>query len=313
MVYKDYLGKSYAADHSAARITKLRNDFETRVRSSFKTFSAQNDYTIRYINNEKTAHRPVIMIDGPGYDSSSLGFYKAFDLVKEAIGQPEHTSLKRLMLNAGFDEIFFLQLVKGKSVIGQWISFPLHAITGSEYEGLPWFRHIQKTIDSSVIKSLGIQIWAERFPVFYETSTVTVDYLKLVTMVEHLHDIRYFNSIALDDHSEHRLKSHLDKCGIVISESVEKIFALFSKWANLDDDKDYISSDNDTDILLAILNIKDAMVPGADKQTSQNHFSLDLHNFEDWAASLAEGLPALGALTSLLLDKYISHYSKLNE
>ena len=94
----------------------------------------------------------------------------------------------------------------------------------------------------------------------------------------------------------------MDKCETDMNESVQIISTLFSRWANLDNDVNYIESDYDTDILLAFIKVKDAMVPVAEEP--------DIHPMLNWVANLIEGLPSLGELSGLLIEKYLSHHSR---
>lgn len=311
VIWKVFLNGKFKDDHSPNKILKLKSDFESRIEKECKQVSKANTYTIRYVNNTSSNFKPIILIDSDKPINSLFGARAAFDIIKNAVGNVEYTSLKYLMLEIWFTNFYFLQTVQNKKITDHWNEVRLYNVQGKEFDqlGIVGFQHQQ--IDERILKNMRIESWSNLYPVFNEINEANVEFGKLVILVDHLYDLEFVSNIDLDDDDYEIQRQHIEKIGMEIQKSFQHVLDYLVKWLNMFpyDELKIIGNDEETEYFNCLLNIKDHIFPEPRTNDDEDvQLRVNISTISLWVERLKICSGSWGLFILLLYGKYIELY-----
>lgn len=309
-LWKDYLTNNPKGEHSANRINRLKNDFEYRLIKECKKVSKENPFKIVYKNNKQTNFKPILIIDSRSPILSFIGMETAYNIVHTAIANPEYTSLKYLMLQVWFSNFYFIQTIEGKSINNLWIEMRLYNLQEKSFTELINISFITQTIDSEILKNLEIESWATMFPALQEINIAAEAYSKLTLLVDHFYDLRFFDNIELEQSDHEKLQEYINKVGIEIKESFQKVLDSLAAWLNMFpiNEDIYLINEEEQRYFIALMNVSDNIFPQPKGDEENYELVLNMNIMQGWIDRLKVCSENWGIFILLLYGKYINRY-----
>lgn len=313
-LWKDFLTNNPKGQHSTNRILKLKADFEDRVFREFKKASKANSFLLKYINNEKTDNKPVVVIESKSTTISAFGMKEAYNIIQTVINNPEHTSLKYLMLQVWFSNFYFIQTIYNRSINNQWVEVKLYTLKDILFEELSINNLISSAVNKHILDNLKIENWGELFPAFNEILKTSESYGKMLILVEHFYDLRFFDDVELTKLDQEKLKKHVDKIGSEIKQSFQSVLDSLFAWIEMFpfDENAYIQSQEEQEYFTAMMNIKNNIFPEPKGNEVDYQLILNMKIIEGWRERLKVCTSNWFIFTLLLQGKYINKYSQNN-
>jgi hypothetical protein len=310
-LWKGFLSNNFKGEHSDKRILKLKLDFENKIIKDCKQVSRTSPFSIKYINNIATNYKPILVIDSGSPFCSLLGMKEAYNIVQEAIDNPEYTSLKFLMLQLWFSNIYFAQTIHNRTINNQWIEVRLYNIKDKVFEELSTINFIPQLIDSSILDNLKIESWMQQFPEFNEIIKTSEAYSKMILLVDHFYDLNFFDEINLDDSDQQRLKDYIGKIGFEIQQSLQAVLDALVVWFEMFpfDEATYIENEEEQEYFRAIINIKDNIFPQPKGDEENYQIVINKEIISVWVDRLKVCTENWGIFLLLLYGKYIDKYN----
>lgn len=311
-IWKDYLNNNSKGERSFKRIYTLKSDFENKIIKDFKNFSKSNPYSITYINNQKTNDKPIVIIDSKSPFWSLIGYKEAYEVINQAINNPEYTSLKYLMLQLWFSDIYFIQTVSKKSINSQWIAMRLYTIRDKKFEELSFINSIPQKIDQDALNNLDIESWSKLYPEFNQINQANEAYGKVVLLVDHLYDLRSFDQIELSDFDQKKLYLYFQKINVELQQSFQTLLNSLVGWTNTFpfDENTYLNNEEEQEYFTALFRISDHIFPEPKGEEVEYHIELNMEIISKWVERLKVCTQSWGIFIMLLYGKYIDLYQK---
>ncbi|WP_028978186.1 hypothetical protein [Sporocytophaga myxococcoides] len=308
--WKDFLSDNTKGQHSYERIFKLKSDFENRIIRDCKQASKANQFSIQYINSKTTEGKPILLIDGENPFLSLQGMKEAYNIIQQAINNPEFTSLKYLMLQLWFSNIYFIQTVYNKSVNNKWNVIMLNIIKDDLLEELSLINFIQKPIATDILESLNIQSWAHLYPEFNEINKAIESYGRLISLVDHFYDLRLFDQIELKDEDQKNLSHHIEKIGLELQRSLQSVLDSVVVWLNMFplDEPTYNCSEDEQEYFKALINIRDNIFPEPKGEEEDYQVVINMEIISKWIDRLRVCNENWEVFILLLYGKYVNKY-----
>jgi hypothetical protein len=266
-LWKDFLNgnkkKVINGSRNYSRIYQLRYAFEARIAKGCKIASKNINFNIKYINNGSTNHKPILLINSTNPALSVWGFKDAYNVVKEAVACPDYTSLKYLMLQTWFSHFYIIQLTDGNTINGQWNQVPLYLFKEKTFDELAIYNAVPKTIDATIAKNLTIKNWNEIYPKIDEIQKLSEAFMKMRALAEHLHDLKYFEGIEMNETGMSIFNDHVKTTGNELQKSFQNVLDAFTDLLDLFPfDENKLESDElEQEYWRTFIAIKDSIFP----------------------------------------------------
>lgn len=308
--WKSFLTGHTKGDYSYKRILKLKDDFEKKLIKACKEVSAPNVFSVQYINNPKTDGKPVFIIDSDSSLMSLTGYLQIYEIVQFIIAIPENTSLKYLMLDLWFPNIYFIQTVRGKSINHLWNEVPFFTIMEKPFGEQGVVSSMPKKIDQNIIENFGVESWTLLYPEFNELSKASDSFSRLVFLVGHFDDLRNFDDLLLNESEIENLKQHTDKICAEIQQSLQAVLDALVLWMNMFpiDEVTYLADDTERAYFQALFDIKDNIYPESIILEDNAKINLDMESVSKWSERLNVCTQHWGMFLLLLQGKIINSY-----
>lgn len=293
-------------------ITQIKSDVETRIDKACKTISKPKELRIKYINNASTENKPIIIIDTDNTALSMLGFKEAYNIIKEAVGCPDYTSLKYLALRIWFPKFHFIQLTKGNTINNQWNEMPVYLFRDTSFEELGIHNILTKPIDLKIAEKLSLRNWNKIFPKLDEIQKLSEAFIKMRLLVEHLYDLRFFETVELNAPGKILFSRAVQSTGEDVQKSFQYVLDYLADVLILFhfDADSYEVDELEREYWNHFLAIKESIFP-TDKGDEEDYtLKLDISSIEQWIERLKPCTKSWGIFTLLLYGKYIDLYEK---
>lgn len=302
--------KKFVADSSSNKFHQIKSDFETRILKGCKIKSKINNITIRYINNQSTNNKPVLLINTHHPILSFSNLESAYNIVKEAIDNPDYSSLKYLMLKIWFPEVYFIQLIEGKPIYNEWHEMPLYLFIDDTFKELGIQNLIPKIIDVNIVKNLALENWSELFPKIDELKKLSEAFIQVRGLVEHLFDLKYFEKADLKEIGNKILQDHIQVIGDEIQRSFQYVLdGLFELLSLFPFDENKFNTDEfEQEYWNSLFIIRDNLFPTDKGDEEEYKINLDLSSIGNWIQRLNPCTDSWGVFTLLAYGKYIQLY-----
>ncbi|ANH81650.1 hypothetical protein A8C56_12265 [Niabella ginsenosidivorans] len=315
VIWKDFLNENNKGDHSFSRILKLKLDFENRIIKELKQASKSDYFTIKYVNNRTTDGKPILIIDSQRPFWSLMGFKEAYNILHQAIDNPEYTSLKYLMLQIWFSNFYFIQTVQSKTLNNHWNEVRMYMLKDKSFEELSVVNAITQPIEEEIRTKLNIDSWEMLYPEFNEINRASEAYGKLIFLVDHFYDLRLFDKIELSESDKDNLQQHLNKVGLELQQSFQTVLDSLFDWINtfpFDEDA-YINSEEEQEYFKAMLNVRDYIFPEPKGDEENYQLAINMETVSGWVERLKVCTESWGMFLLLLSGKYIDKYIENNK
>ncbi|MDV3837645.1 hypothetical protein CMU32_12265 [Elizabethkingia anophelis] len=310
-IWKDFLKDNNKGDRSFNRIQKLKSDFENRIVKEFKQASKSDYYTIKYFNNKTTNGKPILVIDGESPFWSLMGFKEAYNILHQAIDNPEYTSLKYLMLQMRFSNFYFIQTIQNKTLNNHWSEVGLYILKDKIFEELSIINAITQPIEEAISTKLNINSWAKLYPEFNEINRASEAYGKLLFLVDHFSDLRLFDEIELSESDKNNLQQHINKIGLELQQSFQTVLDSLFDWINMFpfDEDTYMNSEEEQEYFKALLSIRDYIFPEPKGDDEDYQLAINMEIVTGWVERLKVCSESWWKFILLLSGKYIYKYT----
>lgn len=308
--WRDFVNDSVNGDHSFKRILKLKDDFEKKIIKACKDASASSLFSVKYINNAKTGGKPVFIIDSDSPLLSLTGYAELYEIIYLIIGMPENTSLKYLMLELWYPNLYFIQTVRGKSINHLCNEVHFYTIMEKPFEEQGIVSSMPKRIDDDILENLKIESWILLYPKFNEILKASASYSRLVFLVDHFYDLRQLDELKLDKFESENLRQHIEKICAEIQESLQPMLDFLVLWVNMFpiDEKAYLESELERAFYQALFDIKDNILPESMVFEDNTRISIDMEAASKWSERLNVCTQHWGMFLLLLNEKIINSY-----
>ncbi len=312
--WKDFLSDNAKGEHSFRRILKLKSDFETRIIKDCKQASKSSPFSIKYVNAKSADDKPILSIDSESTFESLMGYIEAYNIIHNAINNPEYTNLKYLMLQLWFSNFYFIQTVRGKSVSNQWNDLKLYVIKDKLFEELTFINSMPTPIEEHILKNLNIESWSKLYPEFNDISKSSEAYGKMLLLVDHFYDLRLFEKIELEESDHEKLKAYVDKIGSELKKSFQTVLDSLEVWMSMFpfEEESYSNNEEEQEYFKAIINIKDYIFPQPKGDEENYELVINQEIIAEWVERLKVCTQNWGMFVILLSNKYINKYSLNN-
>lgn len=312
--WKDFLTDNAKGEHSFKRILKLKSDFDTRIIKDCKQASKSSPFSIRYVNSKSADDKPILLIDSKSTFDTLLGYIQAYNIIHNAINNPEYTNLKYLMLQLWFSNIYFIQTVRGKSVSNQWNDLKLYVIKDKLFEELTFINSMPTPIEEHILKNLNIESWSKLYPEFNDISKSSEAYGQMLLLVDHFYDLRLFEKIELEESDHEKLKEYVDKVGSELKKSFQIVIDSLAVWMSMFpfDEEVYSNNEEEQEYFKAIINIKDYIFPQPKGDEEDYELVINQKIIAEWVERLKMCTQSWAMFVILLSNKYINKYNLEN-
>lgn len=309
-IWIDFLNNNIKGERNSKRIFKLKSDFENKIIKNFKLASKLNPFSIRYINDITTNDKPVILIDGKTPVWAFKGYKEAYKIVQHVIDNPEFKSLKYLMLHFWFSNFYFIQTSMNKSLNNQWNVVSLYNIKDKLFEELSFINYIPQQIESEVVENLNIEAWINLYPEFNNINKASKAYGKMLFLVDHYYDLRFFNEIGLSNSDQEKLHQYIQKIGKEIHESFQIVLDSLVVWIDMFqiDEEININNEEEQEYFKALFKIKDYIFPEPKGDYENYQLTINMEIISIWRERLKVCTEGWGIFIILLYGKYISKF-----
>jgi len=308
--WKGFLNNNTKGEHSFKQILKLKLDFESRIIKDCKQASKSNPFSIKYVNSTATNEKPILLIDSESPFWSRMGLKQAYNIVQKAVNNPEYASLKYLMLQLWFSNIYFIQTVYNKSINNKWNEVRLYTIKDKLFEELALINSIPQPIETNILENLNIESWTKLNSEFNDINKASEAYGKLILLVDHYYDLRLFNEIELDESDQKKLKQHVQNIGLEVQQSFQNVLDSLVGWINMFsvDETTYLNSEEEQEYFKAILSIRDNLFPEPKEDEGKYQLEMNMQVISGWIERLKICTGSWEIFLLLLYGKYIIKY-----
>ena len=292
---------------SQLSLISLKEDFEKRIIKSCKALSKSAGTTVQYIKNDSTSAKPVFIIDTQSPHSSLIAFKEVYIIVKEAVGSPDYTSLKYLMLRLWFSKFYFIQLTRGRMINNHWNEMPLYLFTATPFENLAIHNFVSQPVDIEVNKNLGLKNWNTIIPQLDDIQKLSGSFFKMRLLVEHLYDLNFFETVDLNEAGKSILKTAVKKAGYEIQESLQYILNYLTDLITLFpfNADTYKKEEVERAFWDCLISVKENIFP-TDKGDEEDYtLELNISLIKNWIPRLELCTESWGMFLLLLYGKYI--------
>lgn len=310
LIWKDFLNNNSKGEHSSKRIFKLKSDFENKIIIYFKQISKSKPYSIRYINDKTTNNKPVILIDGESPIGAMMGYRDTYQILQQSVDNPDYTSLKYLMLQLWFSNFYFIQTIQNKTLTNYWNNVNLYDIKDKMFAELSFANSIPQPIDNEIIENLKIESWTNLYSEFNEITKAKEAYVKLLFLVDHIYDLRFFDELELRVHEQEKLQLYIQKIGLELQEYLQTILNSLVVWINMFpfDKESYLESEEEHEYFNALINVKENIFPLEVGDEDNYKLVMNMEIISQWVENLKICTENWGIFLILLYGKYIDKY-----
>lgn len=313
--WKDFLNNTTKGERSYTRVLKLKTDFENRIIKECKQVSKSNTYSIKYLNKTDTDNKPTFVIDGENPFWSLIGMKDAYEIIQKSIDKVEYTSLKYLMLQLWFKNVYFIQTVQNKTINNQRTEIPLYKIKDGPFDQLGFIYLNPKPIEVEISQNLKLQSWTQLYPDFSQINSVAEAYSRLLVLVNHFYDLRAFDEIDLNEQDQTRFSNYIGRVGIAIQKDFQTVLNALETWANMFplDELTYLESEEEQEYFNAMFGVIDHLFPQPKGEEEDCRIELNMNIVEGWIDRLAICTENWTMFILLLFGKYIEKHKQTNE
>ncbi len=291
------------------RFSQLRNDMEQRLNRDFRSLSKKSGFSIRYINDKRTRNMPIILLDTYHPINSLIQMQEAYSILKEIIGAPEHTSVKQLMLQTHFQNIYFIPLTLGNTIKNQWFKIPLYKFRDTSFSELSIHHLIPTIIDNEIIKSLKLLSWNEIYPSMDDTLKFSDSFGIVLFLTEHIADLKFFTNVELDEIGTKMVSEHVAK---ILEESKVSFQSVLDFLADIVNkfpfDPDGYKNELEVEYWKTIGEIKNNLFPTEKGNEVDYKITLNMDIIIAWAEKLKNCSSSFGVFILLLYGRFIDEY-----
>ncbi len=209
-----------------------------------------------------------------------------YDSIYASLKQPEHTSLRTLVIESYFPDFFIIPLVKGKSLDGKYYKFKSYNLCEKRSDDLAIFNFVPDDIPYYILSKYKINKW--------ESSLIELkDLREMVASASTLHHLGYnliqFQDIESDDIGEDIVLGYVQKIGLLFQEQLQKCMDILTTQVNKCN-KDELLFDNDVDKLdfyQFLLDTFPMLYPSDDLyEKGISNFTINPKEMESWLPRL---------------------------
>lgn len=142
------------------KMRETKSTFQNRLNTELQKFAKEKGVEVNIDFDEKHK-RCFILTNANDIFSASSMFQDIYELLFSAIGSPEYTSIKFLMLSTNFERFYLIQLYHGKTFKNQWHEFRLFNLREKHANELEPHCFISSAINSDVVERYNLKSWNE--------------------------------------------------------------------------------------------------------------------------------------------------------
>lgn len=312
-LWKDFLTDSNHSNKTlpnpAIRFSQLRQDMEQRINRDCRFLSKKSGFSIRYVNDERTVNKPIILLDTYHPINSLIQMQEAYSILKEIIGTPEYTSVKQLMLQTHFQNIYFIPLTFGNTINNHWFKIPLHKFRDSSFGELSTHHLIPTVIDSEVIENLKLLSWNEIYPSMDDTLKFSDSFGIVLFLTEHIADLKFFAHVELDEAGTKMVSDHIVK---ILEESKLSFQIVLDFLADIINkfpfDPEGYKNELEVEYWKTLGEIRNNLFPTEKGDEVDYQVTLNMDIIIGWAEKLKNCSSSFGIFILLLYGKFIDEY-----
>jgi hypothetical protein len=289
-------------------INKLKSDFESKLIKECKIRSKQSDFILKYQNDISTNHNAIIRIEVEEPFTILFALEDVFKAIKNAVEQPEYTSLKYLMLETSFSEFKILPLVKGKTLNNQWNQIPLYAFHTYELGNISPHHFMLKTINDDIIQKSQLLDWSALLVKIKDVKHFSEQFMKIRILNEHLLDMKDLIEKNIDAIAENMLTIHFkDKMQELQTafQFVLDYLAILIVEFPLNEEL-YTTNEFEKEYFDTLFRIKDNLFPVPKGEEEDYQLVINIDVMSNWSERLKTCSENVGMLYFLLCGKYIN-------
>lgn len=300
------IGNSY---HRADYLSKIKTDFESRIKRGFKKYQKYTSYSLSYKNKIGNLSIPVVIIQvsNPAYIPQALE--TSFTVIHDAIANLDYSSLKQLMIDEYFEHIYLLPLINKNTINNSWYQIPNYNFRKA-IEELANFNWVPTQIPNKIYETLKLNDWNKILPKVQKAQTFLGKYYSLPIMVQHIVQVSVFDTLELNETGE---KVFSDQVQIVHKELQENfqfvLDFLFEVLNEFSFDETKCAEDAlEYEFWEAMTNIRDNLFPTEKGDEVDYQVRLELSDFVTWNGRLSDCSEDVYVFYNLLVGKYIDQY-----
>lgn len=235
-----------------------------------------------------------------------------YDSIYSALGQPEHTSLRALIVNSNFPVFCLIPLVHGKSLQGKYYKFKSYNLYEKSSSELEAFNFIPDDIPSCIIELYRIDKWdfllSELKDLQEMFTSASILYLLGYNLIQ-------FKDIESDDMGADVALSYIQKNGRLFQEKLQKCLDIFTLQVGKCNDGE-ISFESDMirlDFYNFLLETFPMFYPSDDLcEKSSHNFTFNPKEMENWLPRLNILKDNITFIYYYLANKIISNYISID-
>ncbi|MDR3057818.1 MAG: hypothetical protein LBU84_06725 [Prevotella sp.] len=199
------------------RLLDVKYSIQKKIEDKLRNFGKAHQIKFRInFNNDKSCY---IVADFTDTIKSIELINQIYDSLYAAFEQPEHTSLRALIIETYFPDFYIIPLVYGKSLDGQYYKFKSYNLREKRSCDLGIFNFLPDDIPSNIIDWYKIDKW--------DYSLVELKELQeMVASASTLHllgyNLKQFQDIESDDIGENIVSNYIQKTGQLFQEQLQK-------------------------------------------------------------------------------------------
>lgn len=220
-----------ASSVASTRLIQSRHSLQKNIEKTLQKVKSTNNISFK-IFYDKISGSCLIVANFESCIDSLSNLSLIYNALSEAIGTPDATSIKALIVEKYFSSIYILPLVRGRSQDLKWYQFKSYNLVDKNFEELAPFNLIPQDISSNIVDDLNIQEWYE----ILDDIGFLKELLTCVNMMQLLvFSFKQYKDIGEveDDFGVDIFLKYIKKTNTILQEHFQKGIDLFSKQLNL--------------------------------------------------------------------------------
>lgn len=286
-LYSDSFISGNASSVAFTRLIQSKHNLQKNIEKTLQKVKSTHNISFK-IFYDKISGSCLIVTDFESCIDSLSKLSLIYNALSEAIGTPDATSIKALIVEKYFSSIYILPLVLGKSQDLKWHQFRSYNLVDKNFEELAPFNLIPQDISSNIVDDLNIQEWGE----ILEEIGFLKELLACVNMMQLLaFSFKQYKDIGEveDDYGVDVFLKYIKKTNTILQEHFQKGIDLFSKQLNLCNNGyyEYRDSFEEQELLELIMEAYPLFYPYDDYTNNENiQLTLTPNDIEDWLPRL---------------------------
>lgn len=310
-IYSSSLLNGNVSNIATTKLKQSRFSLNKKIENELSKLGKNENIKFK-IYDKEIPHSCIIIADFNSAIDSLGKLSLIYDVLFDAIGEPEATSIKSLIISKYFSTINIIPMVKGKSQDLKWYEFKAYNLIDKRIEELATFNLIPHDIPANIISSLNIENWSSDIP--------DIHFLKeLLACINTMHSLafsfqQYKNLGEVeDDFGVDIFLEYILKTNNVMQENFQKAIDLYSEQLNRCNNNYYQYKDSfeEQDALQLMLDTYPLFYPNDDDSKDDNvKLVLSPENVEEWISRLDKLKENIALLYYFYTDKMIERYLK---